>query len=182
MKQLEQLLDSAGIDRALTRMAHQILEKNAPVSRLGIVGMQTRGVFLARRLIEKINAIEGSHLTAGTLDVTLYRDDYRIALKQPSVKVTDIPFDISGMNLILVDDVLYTGRTVRAALDAVTDFGRPQSIRLAVLVDRGHREMPICADYIGKEITTASNQEVRLRVNEIDHEDSVWLVEVDHEK
>ncbi|MDD5676042.1 MAG: bifunctional pyr operon transcriptional regulator/uracil phosphoribosyltransferase PyrR [Chitinivibrionales bacterium] len=178
MKPVELLMDAAALDRALTRMTHQILEKNSPQD-LGIVGMQTRGVFLARRLVEKINAVENHGLVAGILDPTLYRDDYRIALRQPKVKITDIPFNINGINLVLVDDVLYTGRTVRAALDAITDFGRPKSIQLAVLIDRGHRQMPIAAEYIGREITTAENQEVALRVRELDNEDSVWLMELE---
>jgi pyrimidine operon attenuation protein / uracil phosphoribosyltransferase len=178
MKQVELLMDAAALDRALTRMTHQILENNPGAKNLGIVGMQTRGVFLARRLVAKINEIEKSALVAGVLDTTLYRDDYRIALKQPKVKITDIPFNINSINLVLVDDVLYTGRTVRAALDAITDFGRPQAIQLAVLIDRGHRQMPIAAEYVGKEILTAENQEVRLRVTELDKEDSVWLMEL----
>ena len=178
MKTIEQLMDATALDRALTRIAHHIIERNEDLSKLGIVGMQTRGVPLAQRLVKKINELEGSALKAGTLDVTLYRDDYRIKLKQPIVKVTDIPFDINGIDLVIVDDVLFTGRTVRAALDELTDLGRPRTIQLAVLIDRGHREMPIHADYIGKEITTARNQEVRLRVTEIDAEDSVWLMEL----
>ncbi len=112
--------------------------------------MQTRGVYLARRIAEKINAMEKTNLTPGILDVTLYRDDYRMAFKQPEVQITDIPYDINHKNVLLVDDVLYTGRTVRAALDALTDFGRPKTIQFAVLVDRGHRELPIRADFIGK--------------------------------
>jgi pyrimidine operon attenuation protein/uracil phosphoribosyltransferase len=139
--------------------------------------MQSRGVFLAKRIVSKINALEQLSLTAGTLDPTLYRDDYRMALKQPVVRITDIPFNINHINLILVDDVLYTGRTVRAALDALVDFGRPKTIQLAVLVDRGNRELPIRADYVGKKITTLPNQEVALKVAEIDGEDSLWLTE-----
>ncbi len=172
-------MDSHGLDLALTRITHQILERNHDFSRFGVVGMQTRGVFLAQRITRKINEIEKLSLTSGTLDVTLYRDDYRMALKQPEVKVTDIPFDINGMDLVLVDDVLYTGRTVRAALDAMVDFGRPQTIQLAVLVDRGHRELPIMADYIGKEINTLPRQEVALKVAEFDGEDSLWLMELE---
>ncbi|NLG19560.1 MAG: bifunctional pyr operon transcriptional regulator/uracil phosphoribosyltransferase PyrR [Fibrobacter sp.] len=179
MKKVELLMDSHGLDLALTRITHQILERNRDFSRFGVVGMQTRGVFLAQRITRKINEIEKLSLTSGTLDVTLYRDDYRMALKQPEVKVTDIPFDINGMDLVLVDDVLYTGRTVRAALDAMVDFGRPQTIQLAVLVDRGHRELPIMADYVGKEINTLPRQEVALKVAEIDGEDSLWLMELE---
>ncbi|HON11193.1 MAG TPA: bifunctional pyr operon transcriptional regulator/uracil phosphoribosyltransferase PyrR [Chitinispirillaceae bacterium] len=179
MKKVELLMDSHALDLALTRITHQILERNRDFSRFGVVGMQTRGVYLAQRITRKINEIENLNLVSGTLDVTLYRDDYRMALKQPEVKVTDIPFNINGMDLVLVDDVLYTGRTVRAALDALVDFGRPQTIQLAVLVDRGHRELPIMADYIGKKINTLPRQEVALKVKEIDQEDSLWLMELE---
>ncbi|NLP01724.1 MAG: bifunctional pyr operon transcriptional regulator/uracil phosphoribosyltransferase PyrR [Fibrobacter sp.] len=179
MKKVELLMDSHALDLALTRITHQILERNRDFSRFGVVGMQTRGVYLAQRITRKINEIEKLNLVSGTLDVTLYRDDYRMALKQPEVKVTDIPFNINGMDLVLVDDVLYTGRTVRAALDALVDFGRPQTIQLAVLVDRGHRELPIMADYIGKKINTLPRQEVALKVKEIDQEDSLWLMELE---
>jgi pyrimidine operon attenuation protein/uracil phosphoribosyltransferase len=177
MKQRELLMDKHSLDLALTRITHQILERNQDFSKLGVVGMQSRGVFLAKRIVSKINALEQLSLTAGTLDPTLYRDDYRMALKQPVVRITDIPFNINHINLILVDDVLYTGRTVRAALDALVDFGRPKTIQLAVLVDRGNRELPIRADYVGKKITTLPNQEVALKVAEIDGEDSLWLTE-----
>jgi pyrimidine operon attenuation protein/uracil phosphoribosyltransferase len=179
MKTLDLLMDAATLDRALTRIVHQILEKNPSLANLGIVGMQTRGVYLARRIVEKINAMEATSLSAGVLDVTLYRDDYRLALKQPNVQVTDIPFDINGKDVVLVDDVLFTGRTVRAALDALIDFGRPKTIQLAVLVDRGHRELPIRADFVGKKMTTAKDQEVSLQVREIDDEDALWLTQVE---
>lgn len=177
MKKIELLMDAQALDRALTRITHQILEKNLDLQNFGIVGMQTRGVFLAQRIAKKIGGLEHIELTPGVLDVTLYRDDYRTAFKQPSVKVTNIPFNINGIDMILVDDVLYTGRTVRAALDALTDFGRPKTIQCAVLIDRGHREMPIVADYSGMNVTTRSNQEVALKVMEIEKEDSVWLME-----
>ncbi|MBD3346319.1 MAG: bifunctional pyr operon transcriptional regulator/uracil phosphoribosyltransferase PyrR [Chitinivibrionales bacterium] len=177
MKRMELLMDEQGIDLALTRMTHQILENHRDPSTFGIVGMQTRGVYLARRISNKINEALNTSLTAGVLDITLYRDDYRVAFKQPNVQITEIPFDINGITIILVDDVLYTGRTVRAALDALMDFGRPKIIRLAVLIDRGHRELPIRADYVGKKTTTADNQEVALNVKEIDGEDSLWLME-----
>jgi pyrimidine operon attenuation protein/uracil phosphoribosyltransferase len=177
MKKVELLMDAQALDRALTRISHQILEKNQEIKNFGIVGMQTRGVFLAQRIAKKISAIEHVELSIGVLDVTFYRDDYRIAFKQPDVKVTNIPFDINGVDMVLVDDVLYTGRTVRAALDALTDFGRPKTIQFAALIDRGHREMPIAADYIGMNVTTRSNQEVALKVVEVDGEDSVWLME-----
>jgi pyrimidine operon attenuation protein/uracil phosphoribosyltransferase len=177
MKKIELLMDAQALDRALTRITHQILEKNLDLHNFGIVGMQTRGVFLAQRIAKKISGLEHIELAPGVLDVTLYRDDYRTAFKQPSVKVTNIPFNINGIDMVLVDDVLYTGRTVRAALDALTDFGRPKTIQCAVLIDRGHREMPIVADYSGMSVTTRSNQEVALKVMEIDNEDSVWLME-----
>jgi pyrimidine operon attenuation protein / uracil phosphoribosyltransferase len=177
MKKVELLMDAQALDRALTRITHQILEKNQEIKNFGIVGMQTRGVFLAQRIAKKINSIEHIELATGVLDVSFYRDDYRIAIKQPNVKVTNIPFDINGIDMVLVDDVLYTGRTVRAALDALTDFGRPKSIQCAALIDRGHREMPIAADYVGMNVTTRSNQEVALKVIEVDGEDSVWLME-----
>jgi pyrimidine operon attenuation protein/uracil phosphoribosyltransferase len=179
MKQIELLMDATALDRALTRIAHQILEKNSDLKNLGIVGMQTRGVFLAQRIAQKINGLEKTDLSAGVLDITMYRDDYRMALKQPKVQVTHIPFDINGIDMILVDDVLYTGRTVRAALEALNDFGRPKTIQLAVLIDRGNREMPIHADYAGMTITTRMNQEVALKVKEKDNEDSVWLMELE---
>ncbi len=179
MKQIELLMDATALDRALTRISHQILEKNSNLGNLGIVGMQTRGVFLAKRIAEKINVLEKTALSAGVLDITLYRDDYRMALKQPKVKVTNIPFDVNGIDMVLVDDVLYTGRTVRAALEALNDFGRPKTIQLAVLVDRAEREMPISANYVGLTVTTRKNQEVALKVKEIDGEDSLWLMELD---
>lgn len=172
-------MDSHALDLALTRITHQILERNRNFSKFGVVGMQTRGVYLAQRITQKINELEKTNLVSGTLDVTLYRDDYRNAFKQPKVQITDIPFDINEMNLVLIDDVLFTGRTVRAALDALMDFGRAKSIQLAVLVDRGNRELPIRADYVGKKITTLRNQEVELKVNEIDGEDSLWLMELE---
>jgi pyrimidine operon attenuation protein/uracil phosphoribosyltransferase len=181
MKKLELLMDDTALDRALTRITHQVLEKNPNLDNFGIVGMQTRGVYLARRIADKINDIEKTSLKTGILDVTLYRDDYRNTFKQPEVQITDIPFNINNINLLLVDDVLYTGRTVRAALDALTDFGRPKRIQLAVLVDRGNRELPIRADFIGKKMTTLKNQEVALHVKEIDDDDSLWLMQIEEE-
>jgi pyrimidine operon attenuation protein/uracil phosphoribosyltransferase len=183
MKKLEPIMDAHALDLALTRMAHQILERQGGVAGACIVGMQSRGVFLARRIAAKISVMEGlaPPLSTGILDTTLYRDDYRTLLRQPEVRVTDIPFDINGKSVILVDDVLFTGRTVRAALDALMDHGRPREIQLAVLVDRGHRELPIRADYVGKKITTSPAQEVSLKVSELDGEDSLWLMELEGE-
>lgn len=172
------IVDAAGFQRTITRLAHEIIERNRGTEKLGFVGMQTRGVFLARRLAAKIEEIEGITMPVGVLDTTMYRDDYRTVLKQPEVQITQIPFDPYDMNVVLVDDVLYTGRTVRAALDALMDFGRPRRIQLAVLVDRGHRELPIKPDFVGKNVPTSVNEEVRVRMTEIDGEDSVLLVEV----
>ena len=143
-----------------------------------LIGMKTRGEFIANRIHEKISTIENRKPDLCILDVTLYRDDFRTRLKQPEVSVTDISFDITEKDIILVDDVLYTGRTVRAALDAIMDLGRPNSIQFCVLVDRGHREMPITADYVGKNIPTSINEEVQVKISEIDNEDAVYLVEV----
>jgi pyrimidine operon attenuation protein / uracil phosphoribosyltransferase len=172
------LVDAAGFNRTITRLAHEIIERNRGTERLGFVGMQTRGVYLAGRIAQKIEEIEGTKLPVGVLDTTMYRDDYRTALKQPKVQVTQIPFDLYNMNVVLVDDVLFTGRTVRAALDALMDLGRPARIQLAVLVDRGHRELPIKPDFVGRNVPTSINEEVRVRMQEVDGEDAVLLVEV----
>jgi pyrimidine operon attenuation protein/uracil phosphoribosyltransferase len=172
------LVDSAGFARTITRLAHEIIERNRGTERLAFVGMQTRGVYLAQRLARKVEEIEGTALPVGVLDTTMYRDDFRTALKQPQVRVTEISFDLYNMNVVLVDDVLYTGRTVRAALDALMDLGRPKRIQLAVLVDRGHRELPIKPDFVGRNVPTSINEEVRVRMTEIDSEDAVLLVEV----
>lgn len=179
MKKIELIMDSHALDLAITRITHQILERNKDLSKLGIVGMQTRGVFLARRIAKKINDLEKADLIAGVLDVTFYRDDYRHAHRQPKVQITDIPFDINGMNVVLVDDVLCTGRTVRAALAALMDFGRPQSIQLAVIIDRGNRELPIQPDYTGTGVKTLQNQKVSVKVREHDDEDSIWIMELE---
>jgi pyrimidine operon attenuation protein / uracil phosphoribosyltransferase len=177
MKKVQLIMDAHALDLAITRITHQILERNRDLSKLGIVGMQTRGVFLAQRIAKKISELEKRKLSAGVLDVTFYRDDYRKTLRKSKAKATEIPFDLNGMNVVLVDDVLYTGRTVRAALDALVDFGRPKTIQLAVIIDRGNRELPIQADYTGTAVKTLQNQEVRLSVQEHDNEDSLWLVE-----
>uniref|UniRef100_A0A832CYP6 Bifunctional protein PyrR n=1 Tax=Ignavibacterium album TaxID=591197 RepID=A0A832CYP6_9BACT len=173
------LVDKEGLDRILTRIAHEILEKNKGSKNLVLIGMRTRGEFLAKRLQQKIKDIDGVELPFGVLDVTLYRDDFRTRLKQPQVSVSDITFDINEKDVILVDDVLYTGRTVRSALNALMDFGRPSSIQLCILVDRGHRELPIRADYVGKNIPTSLNEEIKLKVEEYDGEDAIYLVEAE---
>ncbi|MCS7053815.1 MAG: bifunctional pyr operon transcriptional regulator/uracil phosphoribosyltransferase PyrR [Ignavibacterium sp.] len=171
------LADKETIDRILVRMAHEILEKNKGSKNLVLIGMRTRGEYLAKRLREKIKQIEGIELPLGVLDVTLYRDDFRTRIKQPQVSVSNITFDINDKDVILVDDVLYTGRTVRSALNAIMEFGRPSSIQLCILVDRGHRELPIRADYVGKNIPTAYKEEIKLKVEEIDGEDAIYLIE-----
>ncbi|PIQ08266.1 MAG: bifunctional pyr operon transcriptional regulator/uracil phosphoribosyltransferase [Ignavibacteriales bacterium CG18_big_fil_WC_8_21_14_2_50_31_20] len=172
------IIDSVGLDRTITRLAHEIIEHNKGSENIVLLGMRTRGEYLAKRIQAKILFIEGVSPNLGILDTTLYRDDFRIRLKQPEVSVTDISFDLSEKDVILVDDVLFTGRTVRAALDAIMDMGRPNTIQFCVLVDRGHREMPITADYIGKNIPTSINEEVKVKMTEIDDEDSVYLVEI----
>ncbi len=174
----KELVDEVGLDRTITRLAHEILERNRGTQSLAIVGIRTRGAFVAERIQKKINEIENADIPLGILDATLYRDDFRIAFKQPKVQITDIPFDIDDMNLILVDDVLFTGRTARASLDALMDFGRPKRIQLAVLVDRGHRELPIKADFVGKNIPTSMGEEVRVKMKEIDDRDAILLVEI----
>jgi len=171
------IIDEIGLKRTVIRLAHEILERNRGADHLVIVGIRTRGVFLAQRIIDEIYNIEGKRLPLGILDITMYRDDFRGRLKQPVVQQTDIPFDIYEKDVVLVDDVLYTGRTTRAALEALMSFGRPERIQLAVLVDRGHRELPIKPDYVGKNIPTSIGEEVQVKLNEVDHEDCVLLVE-----
>ncbi len=167
------LLDAAGIDRILTRMAYEILETNQGVERLALVGIQTRGVYLARRLQEKINEIEGVAVPTGDIDINLYRDDWTRISHQPVVQPTQISFSMDGQNVVLVDDVLFTGRTIRAAMDALMDFGRPDRIELAVLVDRGHRELPIDANYAGKYVDTRHSEMVNVLLEEHDGADQV---------
>ena len=170
------ILDKESIHRALLRVSHEILEKNKGIKDLCLVGIRTRGVFLAERINACIKDIEGQLLPLGILDITLYRDDLTLVSQQPVVHETLINFEITDKKIILVDDVLYTGRTIRAALDALIDFGRPASIQLAVLIDRGHRELPIRADYVGKNIPTALDQNVKVVLKESDKgEDQVIL-------
>ncbi len=176
------IIDKEGMNRTVTRLAHEILEKNKGSQNLVIIGMRTCGEFIAKRIWEKIKEIDDSTPPLGVLDITLYRDDFRMRLKQPQVSVTNITFDISDKHVILIDDVLYTGRTVRAALGALMDLGRPNTIQLCVLVDRGHRELPIKADFVGKNIPTSINEEVRVKMNEFDGEDAVYLVDVSNVK
>jgi pyrimidine operon attenuation protein/uracil phosphoribosyltransferase len=179
MKIKTKVADHEGLNRILTRIAHEILEKNKGSKNLVLMGMRTRGEFLARRIHNKLKTIDGADLPLGVLDVTLYRDDFRTRIKQPEVSVSDITFDINEKHIILVDDVLYTGRTVRSAMNAIMDLGRPDSIQLCILVDRGHRELPIRADYVGKNIPTSQYEEIKVRMTEVDEEDGIYLIEVD---
>jgi pyrimidine operon attenuation protein/uracil phosphoribosyltransferase len=177
MKEKAKILDKDGINRALMRIAHEILEKNKGTDALCLIGIRNRGAYLAKRLGECIERIDQARVPVGILDITLYRDDLTLIAAQPVVRKTEIDFDIDGKNVVLVDDVLYTGRTIRAALDALIDFGRPKSIQLAVLIDRGHRELPIRADYAGKNIPTSKNETVEVRLEEADGKDEVVIVE-----
>lgn len=172
-----QLMDARDLDRTLDRMARQIVEASEPGEKIGLVGMQTRGVHIARRLRMKILEADGLDVPVGVLDATMYRDDFRSRTKQPTVRTTHIPYDVTDRRIFLVDDVLYTGRTARAALDALTDMGRPAAVYLLVIVDRGLRELPIRADIVGRQVPTLPGEEVRVRLSECDDREGVWLVE-----
>ena len=177
MRRLKALIiDGDGFERTITRLAHEILEKNKGAGNIVIVGIRTRGEFIARRIARLIESVEKTTLAIGSLDITLYRDDLHGKLEQPQLKGTDILFDLNGKDVILIDDVLFSGRPIRAALDALSDIGRPRTIQLAVLVDRGHRQLPIRADYVGKNIPTAAPESIRVHVREIDGEDAVLLM------
>jgi pyrimidine operon attenuation protein/uracil phosphoribosyltransferase len=176
MREKAKILDKETISRTLMRIAHEVLEKNKGAAGLCLIGIRNRGAILARRLASCIKKIDNEDVQVGILDITLYRDDLALASGRAVVRKTEIDFDITGRNVVLVDDVLYTGRTIRAALDALIDFGRPKSIQLAVLVDRGHRELPIRADFAGKNIPTAQNETVEVRLEEADGKDEVVIV------
>jgi pyrimidine operon attenuation protein/uracil phosphoribosyltransferase len=171
------VMDADRMQRSLARIAHEIVERNRAVEELALVGIRERGVPLARRIAKRLQEITGREVPTGALDITLYRDDLmRHAVgPQPVVRSTDIPFDIDDRTILLVDDVLYTGRTIRAALDALIDFGRPKAIQLAVLIDRGHRELPIKADYVGKNVPTSRRESVQVRLEEVDGHDDVLI-------
>ncbi|HEY7366793.1 MAG TPA: bifunctional pyr operon transcriptional regulator/uracil phosphoribosyltransferase PyrR [Methylomirabilota bacterium] len=171
-----QVLDEHALDRALTRIAHEILERNGGPDEIAFVGLRTRGVTLAQRLAAKIARIDGVQLPVGTLDISLYRDDLGLR-SAPVVRGTDVPFPMKDRIVVLVDDVLFTGRTIRAALDALIDLGRPKMVQLAVLVDRGHRELPIRPDYVGKNLPTSRRESVAVRLREHDGEDRVLIEE-----
>ncbi len=176
-----EVMDATAVERALTRIAHEVLEANKGAGDLALVGIVARGDALARRLATRIRDIEGTEVPVGTLDITFYRDDTAISL-QPEVHRTDIPFDPDDKVVVLVDDVLYTGRTIRAGMDAIMDYGRPRCIQLAVLVDRGHRELPIRADYVGKNVPTAGRERVTVSLVETDARDSVEILEIPGEE
>jgi pyrimidine operon attenuation protein/uracil phosphoribosyltransferase len=171
------LMDATEIGRALTRVAHEILERNKGAERVVFVGIAARGDDLARRLAGEIERIEGTRVPVGALDITFYRDDIGMRAEAPEVHETRIDFDINGRTIVLVDDVLFTGRTIRSAMDALIDFGRPSAIQLAVLVDRGHRQLPIRADFVGKNLPTRVDEDVRVAIREVDGEDAVLLDE-----
>jgi pyrimidine operon attenuation protein/uracil phosphoribosyltransferase len=170
-----QIMTADEIRRATIRISHEIVEKQAGTAGLALVGIQRRGVPLARRIAAAIGENEATAIPVGALDITFYRDDLSLVAQQPIVKGTDLPFDLNGATVVLVDDVLFTGRTIRAAMDALVDFGRPQAIRLAVLVDRGHRELPIRADHVGKNVPTSREEVVRVHLAEVDDEDAVLI-------
>lgn len=171
-----ELLDSKDIEKIITRITHEIIEKNSNVRDICLVGIQRGGVLLAKRIASKIESVDKSIVDVGSLDIALYRDDIHIKAEQPVVRSTDIQFSINGRSVLLVDDVLFTGRSIRAAMDALIDFGRPSSIQLVVLIDRGHRELPIRADYVGKNIPTSMNDRVEVYIDKEDIEDSVQVV------
>jgi len=179
MEQKAIVLDEQAIRRALTRIAHEIIEKNKGIENLVLIGIKTRGIYIAKRLAERIQQIEEVSVPVGEVDITLYRDDLTVKTKdkEPQVLGSNVPYDITNTKVVLVDDVLYTGRTVRAAMDALVDIGRPAQIQLAVLVDRGHRELPIRADYVGKNIPTAKNEKIVVKMKEIDDADQVSIFE-----
>jgi len=177
MKVKADLMDGKAIDRTLLRLTHEILERNHGIRDLVIIGIRDRGDILARRIIESIQKIENEKIPLGILDITLYRDDFQRLTESPVIQESHITFDMTDKKVVLVDDVLYTGRTIRAALDAIIDLGRPALIQLAILVDRGHRELPIKADYVGKNVPTAPGEEVQVKLQEMDGDEGVFLVE-----
>ncbi len=176
MRQKAQILDKEGIRRALVRIAHEIIERNKGTEKIALIGIQRRGVPLANRLSGYIREIENKEIPVGVLDITLYRDDLTTLAHQPILRRTEVPFPVKNQKIVLVDDVIYTGRTIRAAMDAIMDLGRPNIIQLAVLVDRGHRELPIRADYIGKSTPTSSKEIVAVRLQEIDGQEGVFIL------
>jgi len=172
----KKILDADVINRSISRVCYEILERDRALDKLAIVGIRTCGEVIAKRIQSRIMEIEGAEVAFGVIDITLYRDDLSRSRSQPTLKGTDLPFSVTGSRIVLVDDVLFTGRTIRAALDAIIDFGRPSRVELAALVDRGHRELPIRADYVGKNIPSERTDFVRVRLSEQGFEDGVYLV------
>src|SRR5580765_19240 len=179
LREKAEIVDADGLRRIITRIAHEVVERNKGVDDLVLVGIRRRGVPIASRMAQKIREFEGREPSLGSLDITLYRDDLSTVSHQPVVGASEIPVDINGKIVVLVDDVLYTGRTVRAAMDALIDFGRPRSVQLAVVIDRGHRELPIRADYVGKNVPTSKREVIGVKLAEIDGTDSVVIKETD---
>jgi pyrimidine operon attenuation protein/uracil phosphoribosyltransferase len=179
VREKAEILDADAVRRIITRISHEIVERNKGVEGVILVGIRRRGVPLAERMAAKIHEFEGKTVAKGSLDITLYRDDLSTVSHQPVVGSTEIPVDVNGKVVVLVDDVLYTGRTVRAAMDAIMDFGRPRSVQLAVIVDRGHRELPIRADFVGKNVPTSRREIIGVKVKELDGVDSVVIKEME---
>lgn len=177
LKEKAKIMDKEAIEKSITRIAHEVLENNKDTANLAIIGIKNRGAYIGKRLAGKIGKISGVKPLVGDLDITLYRDDLTKIAEQPVVHATEIDFNIDGKNIILADDVLYTGRTIRCALDALIDFGRPGHIQLAVLVDRGHRELPIRADYVGKNVPTSLKEVIEVKLSEVDGKDEVIICE-----
>jgi pyrimidine operon attenuation protein/uracil phosphoribosyltransferase len=178
VKEKAKIMDGTAMNRAVVRIAHEVIEKNRGVSNVALIGIQRRGVPLARRLAAHIGNVEGVDVPVGSLDITFYRDDFSLASEHPVLNGTDIPFGVTERNVVLVDDVLFTGRTVRAAMDALMDGGRPRSIQLAVLIDRGHRELPIRADFVGKNVPTSRGELVAVRIAPYETSDEVVLTDL----
>jgi pyrimidine operon attenuation protein/uracil phosphoribosyltransferase len=178
VKEKAKIMDGTAINRAMIRIAHEVIERNRGVSNVALIGIQRRGVPLAQRLAEHIGKVEGADISVGSLDITFYRDDLSLVSEHPVVNGTNIPFGITERNIVLVDDVLFTGRTVRAAMDALMDAGRPRSIQLAVLIDRGHRELPIRADFVGKNVPTSRSELIAVRIAPYETPDEVVLMDL----
>ncbi len=179
MGEKAEIMDENGIARAITRIAHEIIEKNKGIDDLALIGIQRRGVPLAKRIAEKIKEVEGKSVPVGILDITFYRDDLSMLSEHPIINGTEINFQVNGKKVVLVDDVLFTGRTARAAIDAIIDIGRPKMVQLAILIDRGHRELPIRADYVGKNVPTSNSEVIHVKLEEIDKVNEVTIAEIE---
>ena len=177
LREKSKIMDAESMEKALTRIAHEIIESTKETDELVIIGIRTRGVYLSRRIVKKLQELSGVKAAFGILDITLYRDDLTAVASQPIVHSTEIPFDLTGKKVVLVDDVLYTTRTMRAAIDELMDFGRPGLVQIAVLIDRGHRELPIRPDYVGKNIPTSQDEVVEVQIDEVDGKEQVIVME-----